>query len=301
MASSTDKTAIPAETPVFYASRLIDSALQTLSNSSSSGSIDAGALKQLKVARSLLANLDPYLDEHSSYPAYLEPLLKATATHDWAGAYSRGDISVKLDPHFSAGPYEGAWIGQFAKAVHAKKVLEVGMFTGTTTLAIAENLASNQKDAGGEAVHVTTLELFDYLKTFVTPHFEKAGHGKDRITVVVGKANESMEKLLPNSASSDDVPATAKGPYDLIFIDADKPGYEGYYNQIMGGGLLKKTGTMLIDNTLYKVRLMCAPPFTRALLTLFDYRAPHSHRAWRSNSLTLARKMQRQCCISTSC
>ncbi len=198
-----NKAEIPAETPLYYASKLVASALETLKSSSA----DASALKQLELAHSLLTKLDPYLDAQSTYPEYLAPLLKATAEHDWDGAYARGDITIKLQPHWSAGPYEGAWIGQFVKSVQAKRVLEVGMFTGTTTLAIAENLPKSP-DA-----HVTTLELFDYLETFVRPHFDKAGHGKDRITVLTGKASDRIAQLGPDSPDADDVPKAAKGPY----------------------------------------------------------------------------------------
>lgn len=41
--------------------------------------------------------------------------------------------------------------------------------------------------------------------------------------------------------------------FDVIFIDADKTGYKRYYDTIMGAGLLRKGGVMLVDNVLYKV------------------------------------------------
>ncbi|KDN53257.1 hypothetical protein K437DRAFT_265914 [Tilletiaria anomala UBC 951] len=221
---------IPAETPLFFASKLVAEALSELS---SGAPASTSALQRLRLAQTLLSSFEPY----------------ATTSHDWAGVYERGASSLKLDLHFCAGPYEGAWLGQFVGAICAMTVLEVGMRTGTTTLCIAENLPRDDQKA-----HVTTLELMEYLKGFVEPYFRAAGHGPERITVVTSKASDSL-KLLPSSGSSSDsktIPEKAKGPFDLIFIDADKGGYVEYYKLIIDGGLLAKTGTLLIDNTLCK-------------------------------------------------
>ena len=65
----------------------------------------------------------------------------------------------------------------------------------------------------------------------------------NKIDVRIGSATDALEKM---SASEEE-------PFDLIFIDADKSGYMGYYEAIMKNGLLRKGGVMLVDNVLYKV------------------------------------------------
>lgn len=224
---------IPAETPLLSASKLVSSALSKLQQGQTT---DPSALKQLQLALSILTSLDPYLDTHSSpaSPA-LSSLLKATLEEDWTARHKEGKTTFPMAAGWSAGAYEGNFVAHVARSIGAKRVLEVGMFTGTTTLAVAERLPS-----AGEGGKIVALELDAWLGDFVKPHFERAGCA-DKFELVTGPAKQSLDELTKRGEE----------PFDLVFIDADKTGYEGYFKQIMDGGLLRKGGVFLVDNTLY--------------------------------------------------
>lgn len=225
MASET----IPTETALASVSKLVQHAIKSLHSDNKEE-----ALHFLKVIDSILNRMDPYLDSVSHQgPAGLKPLIHETLHHDWAKAYSEKKVSFKVGPHWSAGAYEGGFVAMVVKALKAKRVLEVGMFTGTTTLCVADALPSDGK--------IITLEIDQYFKDLAIPFFEKAGVN-NRVQVQIGSAIESMEKMIENKEE----------PFDVIFIDADKTGYKKYYDTIIQGGLLCKGGVMLVDNVLYK-------------------------------------------------
>ncbi|CAO1631447.1 unnamed protein product [Parajaminaea phylloscopi] len=231
MASQTHN--IPAETPLLSASKLVAAALDKLK----AGTPDE-ARQDLEIALKVLTTLDPYLDEHSSAgPAELQPLLKATIDEDWDARHKEGKTTFPMGAQWSAGAYEGMFVANVARAIGAKRVLEVGMFTGTTTFCIASHLPADGK--------VVALELDAYLDTFLAPHLERAGL-KQKVEVRTGAAKDSIQRLA-QELEGGGIP-----PFDLIFIDADKTGYQGYYDQIMQSGLLKVGGVFLVDNTLYK-------------------------------------------------
>jgi caffeoyl-CoA O-methyltransferase len=233
---SSSAAAIPAETPLLSASRLISQALSLIKDSPDSAP-SQDAISQLQLSLDVLTKLDPYIESHSAAPpAAFNALAEATVSEDWDARYKEGKTAFPLGAQFSAGAYEGMFVAQVAKSIRAKRVLEVGMFTGTTTLCVADQLP-----AGGKII---ALEIDAYLKDFLQPHSEKSGVA-EKIEVMTGKAKDSIETLLKEIQSG------KAEPFDLIFIDADKEGYQGYFDQIINGGMLAKSGTLLCDNTLY--------------------------------------------------
>lgn len=228
------------ETPLITASELIESSLKILEKQ---GQTDKTALDSLRLAQKVLQGLDPYLDAHSTEgPKGLKALIEETDKHDYDTAYKNKQLSFPVSAKWSAGAYEGNFIAMIAKAIKAKRVLEVGMFTGTTTLAVADVLP---KDGG----KIVSLELDAYLRELANPYFEKAGV-KERVDVRIGKAMDSIQQMINGK----------EDPFDMIFIDADKGAYQQYYDVIMDNGLLRKGGVLLVDNVLYK-----ASPFVPEL------------------------------------
>ena len=134
-------------------------------------------------------------------------------------------------PQMEVGPLEGAFLKVMALAVNAKRVLEIGTFTGYSTLAIAEALSDDGT--------VLTCEIDADSAAFARRYWEKSPHGK-KIHVRVGQALETMAAL--------------KGPFDLIFIDADKANYVNYYRRALD--LISPTGVILIDNVLWSGRVL---------------------------------------------
>jgi len=112
----------------------------------------------------------------------------------------------------------------------AQRVLEIGMFTGYSALAMAEALPVD-----GEVV---ACEVDTYVAQFAQKCFNEstAGH---KISVKVAPALETMKQL-----------ADAGEVFDLVFIDADKGGYTDYLDLLLTTGLLAPNGLICADNTL---------------------------------------------------
>jgi len=126
----------------------------------------------------------------------------------------------------------------FAKALGAKRILEIGTYIGFSTLGWAS--------AVGPEGHVTALEFSPEYARIAEETFAK--NGVTNTEVIVGDARESIKKLV----------TTLQEPYDLIFIDADKTSYPTYLSLILSLSapdskstrLLRKGGIILADNIL---------------------------------------------------
>ncbi|MDH4097695.1 MAG: O-methyltransferase [Nitrospira sp.] len=133
------------------------------------------------------------------------------------------------------GPLEGAFLKMMAQLVGATRVLEVGMFTGYSALCFAEAIP----DRGT----VITCEVDEESAAVARRYFAQASIGK-KIEIRMGPALETMQALA--------------GPFDLIFIDADKANYLNYYRRALD--LLAPNGVILIDNVLWSGEVLKQPP-----------------------------------------
>ena len=129
-------------------------------------------------------------------------------------------------PQMVVGPLEGAFLKMMARMVGATRVLEIGTFTGYSALCFAEALP----DEG----QVITCDI-DVESTALAKHYWAHSPAAHKIELHIGPALETMETL--------------SGPFDVIFIDADKRNYVKYYQK--SKGLLSKNGVMVIDNVLW--------------------------------------------------
>ncbi len=143
-----------------------------------------------------------------------------------------------------SGHVEGQFLQVLVRATRARRVLDIGMFTGYSALAMAEALPPG----GG----VVACEVDPAIAAFATRRFADAVHGR-KIAIEVGPALETLERL-----------AAAGATYDLVFIDADKPGYAAYLDAILEGGLLAPHGLVCVDNTLLQGAAYGAGPVTDA-------------------------------------
>ena len=121
-------------------------------------------------------------------------------------------------------PQDGKALRLLTEAVNAKQVLEIGTSTGYSGLWFCLAL----RNTGG---HLTTLEIDHGRATMARQHFEQAGVGKI-VTSVEGDAHEQIAKV--------------KGPVDVVFIDAEKPGYVDYLNKVLP--LIRPGGLILAHN-----------------------------------------------------
>lgn len=128
-------------------------------------------------------------------------------------------------PSMLSGPVVARLLQTLVAATQARLVVEVGTYAGVSALAMAEALPPGGK--------VITLELDDAHADFAQRHVDASPYA-DWIEIVRGPALESLEAL--------------DGPFDLVFIDADKTGYPGYYEAALPK--LAPHGLIVADNTL---------------------------------------------------
>lgn len=179
----------------------------------------------------LAAGIDPYLDEHTSQEsAALAALAKKTATEDWSQRFSDGETVRQLEQEMLSGHIEGQTLKMFVSMTKAKRILEIGMFTGYSALAMAEALP-----ADGE---ILACEVDDYVAEFAKKCFQASPHGS-KIKVKVAPALQTLKELVD-----------AKETFDLVFIDADKKEYVDYFNLLLNTKLLAEDGFICVDNTL---------------------------------------------------
>ena len=130
-------------------------------------------------------------------------------------------------PKIQIAPLQGKLLMMLASALQAQNILEVGTLGGYSTIWLARGLA--------EGGRVTTLERDPRHAEIARSNFDKAGFG-DRIEVRLGPALETMAALHAENA----------GPFDLVFIDADKPSTPDYFDAAVK---LARLGTLIVvDN-----------------------------------------------------
>ena len=164
----------------------------------------------------------PYVPEEVE--AYAERYTTARADlFDRLGEETR---ATQQSPQMMVGTVEGAFLSFLVTMTKAMRVLEVGTFTGWSSIAMARALPP-----GGSIV---TCDVNEETTAVARRYAEEAGVA-DRIEYRLGPAVETL--------------ATLQGPFDLAFIDADKGGYVDYYEAILPK--LAPNGVIAADNTLF--------------------------------------------------
>jgi len=134
-------------------------------------------------------------------------------------------------PQMQVGEMEGTFLKVMARAIGARRILEVGTFTGYSTLMMASALPGD-----GELI---TCELEAKHAEVAQKFFDKSPHG-NKIRLMLGSAAETIAAL--------------KGPFDMAFIDADKGGYISYFDLILPR--MRKGGLIVCDNVLWSGRVI---------------------------------------------
>jgi caffeoyl-CoA O-methyltransferase len=125
-------------------------------------------------------------------------------------------------------PEQGAFMTLFTRLIGARRVVEVGTFTGYSALCIARGLADDGT--------LLCCDVSEEWTAIGRRAWERAGVA-DRITLEIAPALDTLRALPPEPV------------FDLGFIDADKPSYPGYYEEILGR--LRPNGVILVDNVLW--------------------------------------------------
>ena len=130
-----------------------------------------------------------------------------------------------------SGPLQGRLLSLFSHLLQPKKILEIGTFTGYATLCLAEGL-----DKKG-VLH--TIDCNEELVHFQQKYFMKSTF-KNNIQAHLGNALEVLPKL--------------EGPFDLVFIDADKVNYDTYFEQVLPK--TRSGGLIISDNVLWSGKVL---------------------------------------------
>tara|TARA_Y100000748_G_scaffold294579_1_gene285398 strand:- start:2162 stop:2824 length:663 start_codon:yes stop_codon:yes gene_type:complete len=128
-------------------------------------------------------------------------------------------------------PEQGALMANVIRLMSAKRVLEIGTFTGYSTLAVALALPKDGK--------IVACDISEEWTAIGKKKWEQAGVA-DKIDLRIGAALGTLEELLKDGQESS---------FDFAFIDADKANYLDYYKMCLG--LVRKGGVVAIDNVLW--------------------------------------------------
>ncbi len=193
--------------------------------------VDEKLKSELRQACELASGLDPYLS-HCTTPESpaLASLVQRTQAEDWSQRFSDRETVQQLEQEMLSGHIEGQTLKFLVHLTQAKRVLEIGMFTGYSALAMAEALPDD-----GELV---ACEVDAYVAKFAQQCFSESPSGH-KILVKVAPALLTLKQL-----------AAANETFDLVFIDADKAGYVNYVNLLLDTDLLAPNGLICVDNTL---------------------------------------------------
>jgi predicted O-methyltransferase YrrM len=163
-------------------------------------------------------------------PELLAYLAKIGARESRELRRCREETARRDDAVMQIAPEQGAFLALLVRMTEARRIIEVGSFTGYSALAMALALP---EDGQILALDVSR-EFIDIAKGY----WKKAGVA-EKIELRLGPAQPALEKMI----------AGREGPFDLVFIDADKPGYDGYYEAALK--LLRQGGVIALDNMLY--------------------------------------------------
>jgi caffeoyl-CoA O-methyltransferase len=132
---------------------------------------------------------------------------------------------------WSVGKVEGKLLQMLIKISNARRVVEVGTFTGYSALAMAEALPQDGV--------LTTLENSPEFADIAQRYFEKSPYGH-KIQLKLGPALQSLQAIPDNSE-------------DFVFIDADKPSYGLYFDEAMR--ILRSGGIIFVDNVFWRHKI----------------------------------------------
>ena len=154
-----------------------------------------------------------YIAEHAvREPEILRELRAATASLPNAGMQIGAD--------------QGQFMALLVKAIGARSCLEIGTFTGYSALAVALALPEDGR--------IVCCDLSEEWTAIGKPFWKKAGVEK-KIDLRIGPALHTLKGL--------------RGPFDFVFIDADKTNYENYYEACLP--MVRRGGIIAVDNTLW--------------------------------------------------
>ena len=134
-------------------------------------------------------------------------------------------------PQMMVGRIEGQFLARLVRLSGARRILELGTFTGYSSISMASALPADGR--------IITCDIDPETMGIARRYMDESGYG-DKIETRLGPALETIR--------------TIEGPFDLVFIDADKPNYRAYYEAVLP--LLAEDGVIIADNVLWSGRVL---------------------------------------------
>lgn len=137
----------------------------------------------------------------------------------------------KLNPRMLSGEYQGKFLEFISRMIKPEEILEIGTFTGYSTICLARGLAQEG--------HIRTIEINDEVTGFAAGFFRRTG---------------MAEKIVQYNGNALDIIGQLDYLFDLVFIDGEKREYPDYYRLVLPK--LKKGGFLIADNVLWNGKVL---------------------------------------------
>ena len=155
-----------------------------------------------------------------------------------------------------SGTVQGQLMRMIVQMTGARRILELGTFTGYSAICLASGLP--------EEGHLDTLELNDELEDLILEGFERSGLA-DRITLHIGDCKQTLARFREEMGISEDSQADTDKLYDIVYMDANKREYCEYYDLVFD--MVRPGGLILADNVLWDGKV-CQDPLPQDKQTL---------------------------------
>lgn len=147
-----------------------------------------------------------------------------------------------------SGKLQGELLRILVQISGARRILELGTFTGYSAICLATHLPQDG--------HLDTLELNDELEDLILEGFERAGL-EEKISLHIGDCKETLLRLRSEIGLSDGDAVQTEKLYDIVYIDANKREYCEYYNLVFD--MIRPGGLILGDNVLWDGKVCMDP------------------------------------------
>ena len=155
-----------------------------------------------------------------------------------------------------SGALQGQLMRMMVQMSGARRILELGTFTGYSAICLASGLP--------EGGHLDTLELNDELEDLILEGFERAGLS-DKIDLHIGDCKQTLGRFREEMGLSEGSQADSEKLYDIVYMDANKREYCEYYDLVFD--MVRPGGLILADNVLWDGKV-CQDPLPQDKQTL---------------------------------
>jgi predicted O-methyltransferase YrrM len=159
---------------------------------------------------------------------------------------NRETHALILQPRMLSGHLQGRFLALIAKILQPTLILEIGTYTGYSALCLAEGLRKNGR--------IITIDINEELEKFARSFFDRSPYAT-QIDYRIADAKDEVPKI--------------EGPLDLVFIDADKRNYAGYFDLVIDK--VRSGGLIMVDNVLWSGKIIDASAQDKSTVALRDF------------------------------